>query len=125
VEKDPQVILKDLMNLSDIVFVGRLAPKTIGYTSKPDIRRMEKARNEIMNRAGFTGMGAVKNGDVYIFAPSPEFVMSPRWPVALGYIAKRCYPSKFEDIAPESFHKEWIEKWYGLKYQGLFVYPEV
>jgi len=124
VEEDPQVILKDLMNLLDIVFFGRMAPKTIGYTSKPDIRRMEEARDEIMNRAGFGGMDAVKNGDVYIFAPSPEFAMSPRWPVALGYIAKRCYPDRFEDIAPESFHKEWLERWYGLEYKGVFVYPE-
>jgi iron complex transport system substrate-binding protein len=33
VEKNPQVILKDLMNLSDIMG-GHMAPKTIGYTRR-------------------------------------------------------------------------------------------
>ena len=122
VEKNPQVIIKDLMRPSDIIG-GRMAPKTIGYTSKPDIKQMAKERGKIINRSVFKEIDAVRNGDVYTFAPSPEFAMSPRWPVALGYMAKVFYPSKFKDLDPQAFHSEWLKKWYGLEYKGVYVYP--
>ncbi len=124
VEKNPQVIIKDFVNPSDMMGGGMgMAPKTIGYTSKPDISRMARARDEIMNRPGFKGIGAVKNGDVYIFGPPPDLISSPRWPVALGYMAKWLYPDKFKDLDPEAFHAEWLKKWYGLEYKGVYVYP--
>jgi iron complex transport system substrate-binding protein len=121
-EKNPGVVIKDYMNMTDYMKMGR-SPKTIGYTSKPDAGMMETARDDIMNRPGWKGIDAVKEGRVYIFA-FPELASSPRWPVALGYIAKWCYPDLFPDLDPQSFHAEWLKKWHGLEYKGIYVYPE-
>ena len=117
VEENPNVIMKEYMNM---MAVG--TAKTIGYTSKPDKNVLSKARDEMMNRPGFEGTDAVKNGNVHVFAFG-ELATSPRWPVALGYMAKWYYPDKFKDLDPEAFHKEWLKKWYGLEYKGVYVYP--
>ena len=39
------------------------------------------------------------------------------------YMAKRIYPERFEDIYPEKSHREYFEKWFGVPYQGVWVYP--
>jgi iron complex transport system substrate-binding protein len=43
--------------------------------------------------------------------------------VGLSYLAKWFYPEKFPDLDPEAIHKEYLERFQGLKYQGIFVYP--
>ncbi|VUT26965.1 MAG: Cobalamin-binding protein precursor [Candidatus Methanolliviera sp. GoM_asphalt] len=121
VEKNPQVMIKDYMGMADYMSMGK-KPKTVGYTGRPDAGGMKQARDEMMNRPGFGGIDAVKNGNVHAFAFG-ELATSPRWPVALGYMAKWSYPDRFKDLDPEAFHKEWLKKWYGLEYKGIYVYP--
>jgi iron complex transport system substrate-binding protein len=120
VGQNPQVIMKDYMPIAGMMPAGK---KVTGYTSKPDTSGMKKARDEMMKRPGFENIDAVKNGRVYV-TPFCEFMISPRWPVALGYMAKWFYPDRFEDLDPQAFHAEWLKKWQGLEYQGVFVYPE-
>ena len=119
VGQDPQVIIKDYLPIAGMMPAGK---KVNGYTSKPDTSGMRGARDKIMNRPGFKGIDAVKNGKVYV-TPFGDFMLSPRWPVALGYMAKWSYPDRFEDLDPQAFHAEWLKKWYGLEYKGVYVYP--
>jgi iron complex transport system substrate-binding protein len=121
VEKNPDVMIKDYMPMTDYMSMGR-NPKTIGYTDRPESNGMMQARDEMMNRPGFKEIDAVKNGNVYIFAFG-ELATSPRWPVALGYMAKWFYPEEFKDLDPQAFHQEWLKEWYGLEYKGVYVYP--
>jgi iron complex transport system substrate-binding protein len=121
-EKNPQVVIKDYMSMADYMKMGR-APKAVGYTSKPDAGMMERARDDIMSRPGWKGIDAVRDERVYLFAFG-ELASSPRWPVALGYIAKWCYPDIFPDLDPQSFHREWLKRWHDLEYEGIYVYPE-
>ena len=119
VEQSPQVMIKDYMDNRGYMMGG---PKTVGYTSKPDVNPLKGTRNEIMNRNGFKEIDAVKNGNVHVFVIW-ELATSPRWPVGLGYIAKWCYPDKFKDLDPQAFHREWLKKWHGLDYKGVYAYP--
>ena len=75
-----------------------------------------------MNRHGFKEIDAVKNGNVHVFVIW-ELATSPRWSVGLGYMAKWCYPDKFKDLDPQAFHREWLKKWHGLEYKGVYAYP--
>ena len=122
VEQNPDVIIKDYMNIDDYMAMGK-NPLSVGYTSDPSTSEMERARNEMMNRPGFSALEAVQNGDVYT-TPFCGICLSPRWSVALGYMAKWFYPELFEDLDPQAFHAEWLQKWHGLEYQGIFFYPE-
>lgn len=123
VEKNPDVMIKDYMPMADYMSaMGGNPTKNIGYTDRPNTSGMMQARDEMMNRPGFKEIDAVKNGNVYVFAFG-ELATSPRWPVALGYMAKWFYPEEFKDLDPQAFHQEWLKKWYGLEYKGVYVYP--
>jgi len=123
VEKNPDVMIKDYMPMADYMSaMGGNSTKNIGYTDRPNTSGMMQARDEMMNRPGFKEIDAVKNGNVYVFAFG-ELATSPRWPVALGYMAKWFYPEEFKDLDPQAFHQEWLKKWYGLEYKGVYVYP--
>jgi iron complex transport system substrate-binding protein len=123
VTKNPQVIIKDYMDMAGMMTGMITGVKKTGYTGKPDPSMMRKAREGIMERPGFRGIDAVKEGRVYTFAFG-ELATSPRWPVALGYMAKWFYPHLFPDLDPQSFHQEWLKRWHDLEYKGVFVYPE-
>lgn len=122
VEKNPDVMIKDYMPMTDYMSMGRNPTKNIGYTDRPESSGMMQARDEMMNRPGFKEIDAVKNGDIHVFAFG-ELATSPRWPVALGYMAKWFYPEEFKDLDPQAFHQEWLKKWYGLEYKGVYAYP--
>ena len=47
--------------------------------------------------------------------------------VAICYMAKIFYPELFEDMNPEEYLKEMVEKYLGLDYatmKGVYVYPD-
>jgi iron complex transport system substrate-binding protein len=121
--ENPQVIIKDYMDIGGMMMGMITGVKGTGYTGKPNASGMEKARKEIMRRSGFKELDAVKEGKVYVFAFG-ELATSPRWPVALGYMAEWFYPRLFPDLEPRSFHQEWLKRWHGLEYKGVFVWPE-
>jgi len=94
----------------------------IGYTDKPDVNILKRSRDEIMNRPGSGAIDAVRNERVYIF-PFSMILSSARWPVGICYLAKMFYPDRFEDVDSDEFHAEWLKKWNGLEYKGVYVYP--
>jgi iron complex transport system substrate-binding protein len=40
-----------------------------------------------------------------------------------SYMAKWFYPDIFKDLDPEAINKKYFEKWLGVPYKGIWVYP--
>jgi len=127
---NPEVMIGEYMPMGEMTgMIGKLMGGEIpimpfGYTSEPDPDCLKSVVDDMTGRPAAKAIDAVVEGRVYAF-PFGMLLSSARWPVGICYLAKMFYPDRFEDIDPEALHKEWIEKWYGLKYQGLFIYPEI
>lgn len=44
-------------------------------------------------------------------------------PLGAAYLAKWLYPVLFEDMDPVELHREYLEEWMGIPYQGVYAYP--
>jgi len=40
------------------------------------------------------------------------------------YLAKILYPEKFANFDPDAILKEYLDTYLGIKWQGVYVYPE-
>ena len=107
-ERDPDVILKDTMGV------------TYGGYTATDTTDMEAKRDEMMSRPGWSELKAVKDGQVYIRGGD---LYGPKVVIYLCYVAKILYPDKFEGLDVEAFHREYLEKYQGLEFKGVYVYP--
>jgi iron complex transport system substrate-binding protein len=106
--RDPDVIIKDPMGA------------TYGGYGATDTSDMEAKRDEMMSRPGWSELKAVQNGQVYIEGGD---LYGPMIVINLCYLAKILYPDKFEDLDVEAFHREYIEKYQGLGFKGIYIYP--
>lgn len=90
------------------------------------LEEMTALRDEIMSRPGLAGVSAVKEERVYII--KADVFLAVRYPVGLLYYSKWFHPDLFQDIDPETVHKELIEKFYGQEeWQNIteeFAFPE-
>ena len=106
--RDPNVIIK-----------GPHGARYGGYLGT-DTRDMEAKREEMMKRPGWSKLKAIKNGQVYIMGRD---LLGPKTVITLCYVAKLLYPDKFRDLDVEAFHREYLEKYQGLEFKGIYVYP--
>ncbi len=95
------------------------SPGGYGVTN---ITAMSDLWKRIIETPELARVDAVKNKRVYLL--TTEITSRPRWFVGLAYLAKWFYPSLFEDMDPEAIHREYLEKFQGNSYQGVFVYPQ-
>jgi iron complex transport system substrate-binding protein len=109
IERNPQVIIKSIC-------AGKV-PSGYGVT---DTGPMEELRNEIMSRAGWDQIDAVKNGRVYLISTATS---STHACVFRSYNAKCLHPKLFEDMDPIDIHEEWFKKFLGIVYVGVYAYP--
>jgi iron complex transport system substrate-binding protein len=103
----------------DVVIKDSHGPEYGGYTAT-DTRAMEAKRDEMMNRPGWSELKAVRNGQVYI---EGKDLLGATAAIHLCYLAKLLYPDRFEDLDVEAFHKEYLEKYQGLEFKGIYLYP--
>ena len=108
--KDPQVI------------VARAMPaRSLGYGVVEE-QNAGAQRQALLNRPGWAGVRAVRDGKVYLLAF--EVCSAPRAPIGILYMAKWFYPELFEDLDPDAVHKEFLREFFGFQeYEGMFVYP--
>ena len=109
IERNPQVILRDIWR----------GCVPCGY-DVTDTGPLEEFRNAIMSRPGWDHIDAVKNGRVYLISFSAKSTHSSVW---YSYVAKWLHPELFEDIDPVAIHREWMEKFLGVEYKGVYAYP--
>ena len=88
----------------------------------PSLEEMKKIQEEITNEPGLRETKAVKEGKVYII--DTRLITGPRSIIGILYYAKWFHPELFKDIDPEAVHKEMLQRFYGVKLEGTWVYPE-
>jgi len=91
-----------------------------GYSLAND-SAMRELWTKIVQAPELSRVDAAKDERVHLM--TTEITSRPRWFVGLSYLAKWFYPEKFLDLDPEAIHKEYLERFQGLEYQGIFVYP--
>ncbi|MFB3764503.1 MAG: ABC transporter substrate-binding protein [Methanotrichaceae archaeon] len=100
----------------DVIFKGT----SLGWDAQ-NRTQFKDLHDEIMSRPELANTTAVKNGAVYAIS----FDISGGAGKKFGplFIAKILYPDKFQDLDPDAFYREYLEKYQGLKYQGVYLYP--
>ena len=85
-----------------------------------DPSKMEAILDEIVNRPELANVNAVKNGRVYVIDRQATFI---RHFVGVTCMTKWFHPELFEDLDPEAINREYIERFQGMPYQGIYAYP--
>ena len=116
---DPEeVIIRNPQVIYATTHAGTTAPLGYGIT---DTGPVEECRQDIiMDYPGWDTTDAVKNARVYFISTDAKSVHPS---VYLSYLAKWFYPELFEDVDPVAIHREWLETFLGVEYQGVYAYP--
>ena len=105
----------------DIIVGMTFTAAGCGY-EHDDPSKMKAIREGIMNRPELAEVTAVKEGKVYCVAF--QIVGKPRYFVSIAYLTKWFHPELFEDIDPKAIHQEYLERFQGMPYRGMYAYPE-
>ncbi len=109
ITQDPDVIIAQ-------VFTGM----GCGY-EHDDPSGLEAVRESIMNRPELTEVTAVKENRVYCI--SIQVTTKPRYFVGVAYLTKWFHPELVDDFNIQAEHAEYLERFQGVPYQGIYVYP--
>ena len=93
--------------------------KGTGY-GVDDPSKVKLGWDEIMNRPGLAVVTAVKDEKVYCSNPS---IKAGRYFVGVAYMAKWFHPTLFEDLDPKAINEEYLERFQGIPYKGIWIYP--
>ena len=86
-----------------------------------DTGPVEECRQDIiMGCPGWDTTDAVKNGRVYVISIDAGGLHPSVW---YSYFAKWFHPELFEDVDPVAIHREWMERFLGIEYKGVYAYP--
>ena len=109
ITQDPDVIIAQ-------VFTGM----GCGY-EYDDPSGLEAVRQSIMNRPELAEVTAVKENRVYCI--SIQVTTKPRYFVGVAYLTKWFHPELVDDFNIQEEHAEYLERFQGVPYQGIYVYP--
>ncbi len=103
-------------------------PNRIAGYDVDDVAGIKAARDDIMSRPGWDHIKAVETGNVYLL--TIDLHDGPHAVVAPHYYAKWFHPELFEEMDPQAFHQEYLDRYMGIDYDvkehGIFVYhPEL
>jgi iron complex transport system substrate-binding protein len=110
ISKNPQAILKMTFNT--------YIPAS-GYDAENATQMAAKVK-DIENRTGWNNIDAVKSGRVYIISSDASSIHPS---IFNSYVAKWLHPELFEDMDPMAIHEEWLKKFLGIEYKGVYAYP--
>lgn len=100
----------------DVIFKGT----PLGWNAE-NAGEFEALRNEIMGRPELAKTTAVQNGEVYVISFDVAGGAGKKFgPV---FLARTLYPDKFQDMDPTEFYREYLERFQGLEYRGVYLYP--
>ncbi len=116
---DPEWVIMPEQN-PDIIIGQTFTGIGCGY-EHDDPSNLEAVRAKIMNRDELANVTAVKNGAIYCI--SIQVTSKPRYFVGAACLAKWFYPELFDDLDPEAMNKEYLERFQGMPYRGIYAYP--
>ena len=106
IEQNPDIIIKGMTPAGYLV---------------DDPSKMKAERDALMDRPELANVAAVKKGQVYcLFMPGQK----SRFFVGVAYLAKLFHPDLFTELDPEAINKEYLERFQGIPYRGIYAYPE-
>ena len=112
---DPEEVI---VRNPQVIYVVTSCP--LGYDIT-DTGPVEECRQDmIMGYPGWGTINAVKDGRVYFISPDASSVHPS---VDRSYLAKWFHPDLFEDVDPVAIHREWMETFLGIEYEGVYAYP--
>lgn len=104
----------------DVIIAQVFTGMGCGY-EYDDPSGLEAVRESIMNRPELAEITAVKENRVYCI--SIQVTTKPRYFVGVAYLTKWFHPELFDDFDILAEHAEYLEKFQGVPYQGIYVYP--
>ncbi|HIE31091.1 MAG TPA: hypothetical protein EYP67_01745 [Methanosarcinales archaeon] len=110
IEQNPDIIVK---------YIG--TAQGSGY-EEDDPESMKAIREEVVSRPEPSGVTAVQNEDVHCIAI--QLISKPRYIIGIAYMARWLHPDLFPDLDPEAMNAEYLERFHGMPYRGVYVYPQ-
>jgi len=89
------------------------------YGGEATSQSLNRIRDEIRGRPGWSRIPAVRDGAVYVMESSVW--TGPRAVIGIAYMARWFHPGLFPDLDPEAMHREYLETFQGVEYGGTFV----
>ena len=117
-EVDPEWLL--VQNPDVIVYAISSSKASCGYDAD-DPSELRDYRDKMMSEPMWSNIAAVKNERVYFL--SSDLWSEPDYFVGVTYMAKWFHPETFEDFDPDAVNKEYLERFQGVPYRGVWVYP--
>lgn len=84
---------------------------------------MGALRDEAAGRPGWDSIDAVKKDHVCVL--SNDILGGAQHFIGVAYLAKLFCPELFDDLDPAALHQEYLERFQGLDFQGVYIYPEL
>lgn len=82
---------------------------------------LREIRDKIALRPVWNSIRAVKEERVYVI--TSDIWTGPRAIIGIAHMVKRFHPDLFKDLDPEELHREYLERFQGIKYRGVYIYP--
>jgi iron complex transport system substrate-binding protein len=82
---------------------------------------MATQREAMLRRTGWDKIPAGKSGRVYLM--TTDVTSGGASVVGLAWMAKWLHPAAFADIDPNQWHREFVEKFQGRPWRGVYVHP--
>ena len=107
-EKNPDITVYSYLKASDL---GKI----------PCLEELKATCDTMLGQPGFKEIKAAMDGKVYII--DSRLITGPRSIIGLLYYAKWFHPDLFQDVDPEAVHREMLQRFLGLEFEGTWVYP--
>jgi iron complex transport system substrate-binding protein len=121
VEVDREWVLTE--NPEVIIGSANAATSKSGYSADEDkaFSYMHMVWDKLMVDQAIKETDAAAQGKVYIICT--DLNRGPMQAAGTVYMAKILHPDLFKDINPEDVLKEYFDKWQGIPYHGIYIYP--
>ena len=111
--QNPDVIIGSVNHATDKAGYSADETAAFGY--------MHMIRDKLMVDYAIKETNAAAQDRVYIICG--DLNTGPMQAAGTAFMAKILHPELFEDLDPEAILKEYFEKWQGIPYQGVYIYP--
>ncbi|OPX78568.1 MAG: Vitamin B12-binding protein [Methanosaeta sp. PtaB.Bin039] len=96
-----------------------------GYSADEDlaVSYMRTMHEKIVSDEAISKTDAAAMEKVYLICS--DLNTGPMQAAGTAFMAKIIHPELFEDLDPEDILEEYLEKWQGIPYKGVWIYPPI